>query len=363
VVKLYADPHSNSIMMGVQDNADDLNYVLWNGSSWGAVQTVDANTGESYRENFTYVWYENAAPVISNLSGDSMVHAAGQGATVIDQGTGASVTDPDSTGYEGGNLTVSIVSGGVPAQDVLGIRDQGNGAGQIGVSGSNVSYGGVVIGTVAGGSGGSDLVITLNALADDAAVTALVANITYNNLSGTPTVGARTVCYTVTDGMGVSSTPADTTVYATLANTAPTITSSSTASVAENSTAVMTVTASDADVPAQTLTYSIVGGADAARFTIDSSTGALSFVSAPNYESPDDVGADHVYNVTVQVSDGSLSDTKAIAVTVTDVDEFDVGAISDGNAAANQVAENATNGTLVGITAQSSEERRGGKEC
>ncbi len=33
VVKLYADPHSNSVMMGVQDNAQDLHYVLWNGSS------------------------------------------------------------------------------------------------------------------------------------------------------------------------------------------------------------------------------------------------------------------------------------------------------------------------------------------
>jgi serralysin len=44
------------------------------------------------------------------------------------------------------------------------------------------------------------------------------------------------------------------------------ITSSATASVAENTTAVMTVTATDADLPAQTLTYSIVGGADAAKF-------------------------------------------------------------------------------------------------
>ena len=57
--------------------------------------------------------------------------------------------------------------------------------------------------------------------------------------------------------------------------------------VAENATAVTTVTATDADLPARTLTYSIVGGADAAKFTIDSSTGALSFVAAPDYEHPD----------------------------------------------------------------------------
>ena len=40
-------------------------------------------------------------------------------------------------------------------------------------------------------------------------------------------------------------------------------------SVAENTTAVTTVTATDADLPAQTLTYSIIGGADAAKFTIN----------------------------------------------------------------------------------------------
>ncbi|MEK1839364.1 MAG: VCBS domain-containing protein, partial [Pseudomonas sp.] len=51
--------------------------------------------------------------------------------------------------------------------------------------------------------------------------------------------------------------------------------------VAENSTVVTTVAAIDADLPAQTLSYSIVGGADAAKFSIVSGTGALSFVSAP----------------------------------------------------------------------------------
>src|SRR6266567_226395 len=90
--------------------------------------------------------------------------------------------------------------------------------------------------------------------------------------------------------------------------------------LAENGTAVTTVTATDADA-GSTLTYSIVGGADAARFTVDASTGALSFVSAPDYETPTDAGANNVYDVTVQVSDGTLTDTQAIAVTVADVAE------------------------------------------
>ncbi|WP_436211131.1 beta strand repeat-containing protein [Bradyrhizobium sp. LjRoot220] len=85
-----------------------------------------------------------------------------------------------------------------------------------------------------------------------------------------------------------------------------------------------TVTSTDVDIPAQTLTYSISGGADAAKFTIIAATGALSFVSAPNFESPADVGANNVYDVIVQVSDGSATDTQAIAVTVTNVEEAPV---------------------------------------
>jgi len=41
----------------------------------------------------------------------------------------------------------------------------------------------------------------------------------------------------------------------------------------ENTTAVLTVTATDADLPAQTLSYSISGGADAGQFSINGTTG------------------------------------------------------------------------------------------
>ena len=82
-------------------------------------------------------------------------------------------------------------------------------------------------------------------------------------------------------------------------------------------------------------------------------TGALTFAAAPNYEAPSDVGADNVYDVIVRVSDGALTATQAVAVTVTDVNEFAVGAISDVDAAANFVPENSANGTIVGITVTS----------
>ena len=121
--------------------------------------------------------------------------------------------------------------------------------------------------------------------------------------------------------------------------------------VAENATAVTTVTATDPDAGA-TLTYSIVGGADAAKFTINATTGALSFVSAPDFESPTDAGGNNVYDVTVQVSDGTLTDTQAIAVTVTNVNDNAPVITSNGAGAtaAVNVAENATAVTTVTAT-------------
>jgi Ca2+-binding RTX toxin-like protein len=118
--------------------------------------------------------------------------------------------------------------------------------------------------------------------------------------------------------------------------------------VVENATAVTTVTATDADA-GSALTYSIAGGVDAARFTVNASTGALSFVSAPDYEHPADAGGNNVYDVVVQVSDGSMADTQAVAVSVTNVNDNAPVITSNGAGAAASVnvAENATVVTTV----------------
>ncbi|EKS39948.1 DUF5801 repeats-in-toxin domain-containing protein [Afipia clevelandensis] len=127
---------------------------------------------------------------------------------------------------------------------------------------------------------------------------------------------------TVVSNDGTASQTIDITIYGT--NDAPIIDSHSgvdlvSLSVAENTTAVTTVHASDIDSP--TITYTIDGGADAALFTVNSSTGALSFINAPDFENPIDAGHDNHYNVTVKASDGALSDTQAFDIAVTNVAE------------------------------------------
>ena len=63
-------------------------------------------------------------------------------------------------------------------------------------------------------------------------------------------------------------------------------------------------------------------GEDGALFRIDPTTGALSFISAPDYEAPADVDANNVYLVTIQVDDGKGGlDTQLVYVYVTDTAE------------------------------------------
>ena len=105
---------------------------------------------------------------------------------------------------------------------------------------------------------------------------------------------------------------------------APAITSATTFTVRENTTTVETLTATDTDTPAAQLTWSIpagmAGGADGAAFSL-TAAGGLTFTTAPDYETPTDDDEDNVYAVTVEVSDGTNTDTAALEVTVTNVAE------------------------------------------
>ena len=125
--------------------------------------------------------------------------------------------------------------------------------------------------------------------------------------------------YTVDDGEGGSDT-ATVTVTITGANDAPVIAALSAVTIDENTTDVPAAI-SATDIDSATLSFSL-SGADAGLFQIDSMTGAISFVAAPDFEAPGDAGGDNVYDVTVTASDGVDSDSADIAVTVADVVEL-----------------------------------------
>ena len=106
----------------------------------------------------------------------------------------------------------------------------------------------------------------------------------------------------------------------TAVNDAPIITSNAEIEAEENQTAVTTVTSEDTEN--DTVTYSLTGGADKNKFSIDDATGVLTFIDAPDFEIPADTGSDNIYDVQVTATDdGTLTDVQNIVVTVTDVDD------------------------------------------
>ena len=124
---------------------------------------------------------------------------------------------------------------------------------------------------------------------------------------------------TVNANDGNLSAEVDVAVTVTNVNEAPTVTGPAAVDYAENSTSsVATYTAMDpeSDDP---ITWS-VDGTDAPRFAI-SSTGALTFKASPNFELPRDANQNNIYEIAITASDGGLSASLEVSVTVTDINE------------------------------------------
>ena len=145
---------------------------------------------------------------------------------------------------------------------------------------------------------------------------------------------------TVTASDDDSSTNHDVTITVTNENdNDPLFNSGNSAGVAENQnvdSVVYTAMATDAD--GDTLSYSL-SGTDAARFTIDPNTGAVRFIASPDFENPDDVGGNNVYDITVTASDDDNSTDHDVAITVTNINDNTPSFTSPDSA---NVAENET---------------------
>ncbi|WP_346891100.1 Ig-like domain-containing protein [uncultured Roseibium sp.] len=296
--------YSSSSADPTQNDTNNSRPIYFQVENVDGLQSNDANT-------FVGV---NVPPELAGLdNAEFSVADATSAAQIIDPNV--SFTDSGQRGMASGRLAVS---GFIDGEDVIGIHHEGTGSGQIGVSGDQISYGGTVVGSFTGGSGSADLVVSLNGNATAAAVDALIQNLTYFNTSGSPS-GSRTLTVTLADNQGASVSE---TVDVTLTgqNTAPIITSNASVRLDENTKSVVTVVASDAEN--DELTFSISGGDDAALFTIDADNGALSFITTPDFENPQDVGENNIYQVAVTVSDGKGgSDVQTISVSVDNLGE------------------------------------------
>ena len=299
------------------DGRGTLNPLIESGSlvvSGTTIGTVTTNSGGTlvltFNSNATTALVNNALQKITYANSSGTPPASVQIDFTIDdsnvgaQGSGGALNDT-------GSITVTITTANNPPVAVA--------------DGFTVNEGSTNTLNLAGNDTDAD-----NGL-DLASITIISgpANGTIDSINVNGTVdythnGSETLAdsftYTIDDLAGATSNTVTVSLTVTPQNDAPIITSngggaSATITVIEGNTAVTDVNANDAE--GGPLTFSLIGGADAAKFSIDPTTGVLTFKTAPDFEAPGDVGSDNVYDVVVQVSDGTTADTQTIAVTVT----------------------------------------------
>ncbi|QPF84427.1 FecR domain-containing protein [Bradyrhizobium genosp. L] len=180
--------------------------------------TLTVTSADGTTQNITIdVHGTNDAPVLAAKDLDATYLGHGTAVPLV---TAVSVSDVDSTDFNGGSLTASIVEGAHDG-DLLSITgDQ-----YISVSGTTVMYDAdgdgnpthaVSIGTLSDSVG--NLSIDLNASATSDAVAHLIQAVQFQNTSESPESGQRTVEFALNDGDGTDHHGSDTGYLSTTVN-------------------------------------------------------------------------------------------------------------------------------------------------
>ena len=126
--------------------------------------------------------------------------------------------------------------------------------------------------------------------------------------------GTDSFQYTITDGRGGTDTA---TVTVTVAqNFAPFIPEPVVFNAPENQTLAADIEV--IDLEGDTATFSIEGGVDAGFFEIDSETGELTFLAAPDFENPLDANGDNRYVLNVGIADAFGQNIQEVLINVLD---------------------------------------------
>ena len=225
---------------GFTPGPDDVFGFMSFGSHSGSFAAITGSPGSldaaSYGASAAVVSTSSTPPVVA-LPGLPASWTEGSGAVAID--AGATVSDPGSLDLDGGQLTIDFTANGT-TNDRLAIEHEGSGAGEVGVSGGNVSFAGTLIGTFVGGTdGATPLVTTFNASCTPAVAQAVLRKITYANVSVAPSELARTVRAVLTDGDGGISTVVTQTVNVSAINDSPVLATNAGLSLSQGVEAVI----------------------------------------------------------------------------------------------------------------------------
>jgi Ca2+-binding RTX toxin-like protein len=307
----------------------------------------------------------NDAPVLTEILetiafDENLVNNTPQLVAAFGGGGNPVVTDADGGDFGGGRVIVRLnvqsnfdtsvtpMAADSPErpQNELGIRNQGTGAGQIGLNEFTVTFGGVVIGEISAGDdgeGGHDLIVNLTAAATAEAVTALIQNLTYMNTSDNPIV-TRVLTVQVEDGDGgISPLSLDTVssnrggiwaVSVNSQNDAPVLAlplADRTSAEDQPVSFVLPAGAfTDVDGDALTLSASLAGGGALPSW--------LSFNAASRtFSGTPPLNFNGVLQIVVAASDGALSASDQFALTISPVNDAPVAVNDTGAAGENEI--------------------------
>ena len=233
--------------------------------------TVEASDGNGGTDTATVnitVTDVNEAPVFGSTSSTlSVSEAAAIGASV---GT-VSATDPDT----GNTVTYSITAG--------------NSAGKFSIGSSS---GAITVAAALDYETDSSYTLTVEASDGNGGTDTATVNITVTDVNEAPVFGSTTYTFSVSEAAAIG-------------------------------TSVGTVSATDPD-SGNTVTYSITAGNSAGKFSIGSSSGAITVAASLDYETVSS------YSLTVEASDGNGgTDTATVNISVDNVNEISISSPAD----------------------------------
>lgn len=180
------------------------------------------------------------------------------------------VLDDDSPSLGGGSVTVACTAGAHPDDELAPVH-QGLGAGEFGLDGATLLWGGRPFGSWSGGRGGAPLVAALEgALAPPEAASGLLRSLRFRNTARDPGAAVRVFAVTADDGTAGASLPCVSSVQVVPVDDPPLVTSGALA-VPLGVPCALALAAADPDSPI--LTWAITGAPDLA--TVDLTDAAL----------------------------------------------------------------------------------------
>lgn len=163
----------------------------------------------------------------------------------------------------------------------------------------------------------TDTKLLLTGIATLADYQAAIEAIRFENPNPSGSNTTRIVNFTPTDEDFVNGGAAPATITVNV-NMPPEITTAAAINYVERATSKIDINSSDdTNSEGSGLTYSISGGADAGKFTVDATSGELSFKTSPQFSPAADADGNNIYDVEVTVTDAKgLTGKKTMNITV-----------------------------------------------